>query len=369
VPQPAPPGKVDVAPGAGWPTAPTKTLTEKLGRDKSSCPVVEATVSQCVEGLGVAGCSRLATSRQKSSETSRLSVAEGMARRMPSWSLRWRRLRAPAAVSRGRGSRCFVAVPLPAVGSLVQIGKDVIEADGAIRSLRADAALLDAAANSEHLALRPQERALAALFSADARETAAAWQGWVSGGPTARAIKTSDQRDPPAREDSSWLGLVGSAVSTAAETVQTVGATSVGTLGVAATAASKDLVGMRRSPKNWRGNSLRWRGWARCSAPTLLPAPAAGRNSKRRWFPVQKPPASSKFTSWLRCCHRGNLRDCCRGRSAMSPWRGTQRGRASASGRGELKPQTAIYNDMNSQLDYCHCCLLKSERCMRGAGS
>ena len=49
VPQPAPPGKVDVAPGAGWPTAPTKTLTEKLGRDKSSCPVVEATVSQCVE--------------------------------------------------------------------------------------------------------------------------------------------------------------------------------------------------------------------------------------------------------------------------------------------------------------------------------
>jgi hypothetical protein len=206
-------------------------------------------VSQCVEGLGVAGCSRLATSRQKSSETSRLSVAEGMARRMPSWSLPWHCLRAPAAVFRGRGSRCFVAVPLPAVGSLVQIGKDVIEADGAIRSLRADAALLDAAANSEHLALRPQERALAALFSADARETAAAWQGWVSGGPTARAIKTSDQRDPPAREDSSWLGLVGSAVSTAAETVQTVGATSVGTLGVAATAASKDLVGMETFAK------------------------------------------------------------------------------------------------------------------------
>jgi hypothetical protein len=132
----------------------------------------------------------------------------------------------------------------------VQVGKDVIGADGAIRSLRADAALLDAALSSEHLALRPQEHALAALFPVDARKTAAAWQGWVSGGPTAGASSESSQQDPPARDDTGgWFGLVGSVVSTAAETVHAVGATSVGTLGVAATAASKDLVGLETFAK------------------------------------------------------------------------------------------------------------------------
>ena len=120
----------------------------------------------------------------------------------------WRSSAAPVGPLRSGTSRGLAVVP-PQAGALVKglasVTRDAWAADAAIRCLRADAALLEAAIDGQHLALRESERALARLFVEAARGSAGSVEEWLhwqqqqdEDGQGEGAGETSPLSEPPA---------------------------------------------------------------------------------------------------------------------------------------------------------------------------
>lgn len=177
-------------------------------------------------------------------------------------------------------------VPQPAalVKGLASATRDAWTADAAIRSLRADAALLEAAIDGQCLALRESERALARLFVEAARNSAGGVEEWLhwqqqqqqpqaKEGHGAGAGETSPPPEPPAplqRDERQlaaqgsvgsagrWLGDLGGLVSSAASTAVDATAWTVSTAVETTTSTASAA--------------------ARAAAPTLYVATAAGKS-------------------------------------------------------------------------------------------
>ena len=195
----------------------------------------------------------------------------------------WRSSAAPVGPLRSGTSRGLAVVP-PQAGALVKglasVTRDAWAADAAIRCLRADAALLEAAIDGQRLALRQSERALARLFVEAARGSAGSVEEWLrwqqqqqdEDGQGEGAGETSPLPEPPAPPQRErqlaaqgpagsagrWLGDLGGLVSSAASTAVDATAWTVSTAVETTTSTASAA--------------------ARAAAPTLYVATAAGKS-------------------------------------------------------------------------------------------
>ena len=196
----------------------------------------------------------------------------------------WRSSAPPVGPRRSGSSRGLAVVPTQAgalVKGLASVTRDAWAADAAIRCLRADAALLEAAIDGQRLALRETERALARLFVEAARGSADGVEEWLHWqqqqdkdgqgegagemSPPPEQPAPQQQREArqlaaqgPAGSAGRWLGDLGGLVSSAASTAVDATAWTISTAVETTTSTASAA--------------------ARAAAPTLYVATAAGKS-------------------------------------------------------------------------------------------